>query len=360
MKYFLIAGELSGDQHGAHFIKRLQNEDPEAEFVFWGGDQMQKTIGKPPLKHIRELSFMGFVEVLTNILTIFKNFKLVKSQILETKPDIVVFIDYPGFNLRLAPWVKKQNITTWYYISPTVWAWKSGRKEIVRKYIDRMMVIFPFEVDWYKNHGITVEYLGNPTYESLKNYQPSPQFIERNHLQKPFIALLPGSRVQEISNLLPVMLDTAQHFSKNYQIVIAKALHVDLHLYTDIIKSYNFEPIILENVTHDIMAHAHAALITSGTATLEAAILGLPHGICYKTSSINYFIAKLFVKLEFIGLPNIMMNTSIVGEFIQKDCTVEKLRPSLQNLLNLSEVSRKSLFKALAYKLELSKPLKIS
>ncbi len=355
MKYFLIAGELSGDQHGAHFVKRLQSEDPEAEFEFWGGDQMQNTIGKPPLKHIRALSFMGFVEVLSNILTIFKNFKLVKSQILETRPDIVVFIDFPGFNLRLAPWVKKQNIKTWYYISPTVWAWKSGRKEIIRKYIDRMMVIFPFEVDWYKNHGIQVEYQGNPTYESLKNYQPSPHFIEHNHLQKPFIALLPGSRVQEINNLLPIMLDTAQHFSKNYQIVIAKAQHLDLNLYKEIVKSYNFEPQIIENATQDIMSHAHAALITSGTATLEAAIVGLPHLLCYKTSSINYFIAKIFVKLKYIGLPNIIMNASIIPEFIQKDCTVNNLKPVLQNLLNLNQESRKNLFKELAIKLELQK-----
>ncbi|HMP32116.1 MAG TPA: lipid-A-disaccharide synthase, partial [Saprospiraceae bacterium] len=334
MKYFLIAGELSGDQHGARLIIDIIHRDPTAIFYFWGGDAMSKASGQKPLKHCKELAFMGFKEVILNLSTIYKNFKIIKSQISLYSPDVVVFIDYPGFNLRLAPWVKKQNMITWYYISPTVWAWKSGRKEIIRKYIDRMMVIFPFEVDWYKSHGIDVEYQGNPSYESLKHFQPAPNFINQNNLQKPYIALIPGSRAQEINNLLPIMLETAQHFSKTHQIVIAKAQHLDLHLYTEIIKSYNFEPTILENATHDIMYHAQAALITSGTATLEAAILGLPHVVCYKTSSINYFIAKLFVKLEYIGLPNIIMNTSIVPEFIQNDCTVAKLQPALQKILN--------------------------
>jgi lipid-A-disaccharide synthase len=352
MKYFLIAGELSGDLHGAQLVRKIQSEDQEAEFEYWGGNHMQKALGKPPLKHIKDLSFMGFVEVVANILTIVKNFKLVKEQILNTKSEVVVFIDFPGFNLRLASWVKQHNIQTWYYISPTVWAWKSNRKEIIRKYIDRMMVIFPFEVEWYKNHGIQVEYVGNPTYEALKNHQPSPLFLEQNNVQKPFIALFPGSRIQEIKNILPIMLDTARHFSKSYQIVIAKAENLDHELYSEIIKLYTFQAKIIEKANYDIMSYASAALITSGTATLEAAILGLPHVICYKTSWLNYGIAKLFVRLKFIGLPNIILGKSIVLECIQSDCTVDQLKVSLQSMIDIDEIERGNLFRELRRELE--------
>lgn len=340
MKYFLIAGESSGDHHASFLIDKIRKEDHNAEFEFWGGDTMASVTGKLPLKHIKELSFMGFTQVIKHLPEILNNFMLIKRQIVQINPDVVVFIDFPGFNLRLARWVKNHNYSTWYFISPSVWAWKSDRKEIIRKYIDRMMVIFPFEKAWYHQHQIEVEYVGNPTYERLKNNHSSAEFFTKHQITKSFIALLPGSRKQEITRLLPVMMEAVKSFTSDYEIVIAKADHLDRALYIQICDKYPFKSYIISGQTFDIMKNAKYGLITSGTATLEAAILQLPHLICYKTSSLNYRIAKMFVKLKWIGLPNIITNKSLIEEFIQSACNPENLKIGLQNLMNTSDHNR--------------------
>jgi lipid-A-disaccharide synthase len=334
MKYFLIAGELSGDQHATFLINRIKKEDVNAEFEFWGGDAMAELTGKKPLKHVKELSIMGFTQVISSLPTLLKNFKLIKAQISAYNPDVVVFIDFPGFNLRLAPWAKNMNFITWYFISPAVWAWKSGRKEIIRKYIDRMMVIFPFEEDWYKKNNIKVEYVGNPTYELLKDYKATPDFLYTHNINKPVIVLIPGSRRQEINRLLPIMLQAVKKYTEDYEIVIAAVNHIERTEYKQICERFQYKTKIIAGQTYALMKNAKYGLITSGTATLEAAVLNLPHLICYKTSVLNYFIASRFVKLKWIGLPNIICGKSLVDEYIQSNCTSAQLSDGLSRLMS--------------------------
>lgn len=332
MRYFIIAGEVSGDQHGAGIVREITRLDPEAEIEYWGGDAMEKVVQKPPLKHIRDLSFMGFIEVIKNIATISRNFELVKSQMEQFKPDKVVFIDFPGFNLRLAKWCKAQSYRTYYYISPTVWAWKSGRKEKVRKYIDRMMVILPFEKAWYAKHSIDVSYVGNPSLEQIKTFKPNPEFKVQHHITKPCIALLPGSRKQEINYILPDMIKAAAPYAATHHILIPKPSHLPDDIYAPHLAGIPHYSLIKDDF-YNVLNIAEGALVASGTATLETALMGVPQVVCYKAAPINFAIAKAFVKLKYISLVNLILDKPALPELIQGDMTVEALTKQLNRIM---------------------------
>jgi len=334
MKYFLIAGEASGDLHGSNLIKAIKKEDPNAEFLAWGGDMMQDA-GATILKHYKELAFMGFLVVLQNLKTILGNEKLCKSQISEFNPDAVIFIDYPGFNLRIAKWAKANKFKTLYYISPKVWAWKKSRAWKIKKTIDKMFVIFPFEVPFYKEYNYEVEFIGHPLMDAIDQFQAEGQtfkeFTNENNLDdRPIIAMLPGSRTDEISHMLPIMLETANNFTE-YQFVVAGAPSQDLSLYTDVAKSTGLK--IVFGKTYELLNHATAGLITSGTATLEAALFNVPQVVCYKGNQISYEIAKRLIDVKYISLVNLVLDTDAVLELIQSDLTVEKASSELKRIL---------------------------
>ncbi len=322
MKYFIIAGEASGDLHGANLIKALLQKDSNAEIEFWGGDEMQKITGKSPLKHISELAFMGFVEVLLNLKTILGNISQCKKQIEAFKPNAVVFIDYPGFNLRIADWAKNQGFKTIYYISPQIWAWKENRVKIIKRSIDEMICILPFELDFYKKHQVEAHYVGHPLLDAIENLSP---LNEDN-----YIALLPGSRKQEIAKMLPVMLQTAQEFS-NETFVIAAAPAISKSYYDSFSLPANVK--IEYNKTQQIIIGAKAALVTSGTATLQTAIFETPLVVCYKANPISVAIAKRLVKIRYISLVNLIADKELVTELIQENFNVENLKIELEKIL---------------------------
>lgn len=333
MKYFLLAGEASGDLHGSNLMKALKEQDPQAEFAYWGGDLMAAK-GGALLKHYRELAFMGVVEVIANIGTILRNFSLCRKQILEFKPDIVVMIDYPGFNLKMTKFCHEQGIPVYYYISPKIWAWKKSRINSIRKYVDRMAVILPFEVPFYESLGYPVEYVGNPLLDAIASRRPGlpdrESFLKNNSLDaKPIIALLAGSRKQEIKRLLPVMLGLPEQFP-NYQFVIAGAPSLPAELYQQYISN---KPVkIVYNQTYELLSHAHAAVVTSGTATLETALFRVPQVVIYKANRLSYQIAILFVKVPFFSLVNLIAGRGIVREFLQNNLendTLNELRKIL-------------------------------
>lgn len=323
LKYFIIAGELSGDKHGARLCKSLKEIDNKAKFAFWGGDEMAQETSQKPLKHISELAFMGFVQVFKNIGTIRKNFALIKKQILEFEPDCIVYIDYPGFNLRLVQWAFEKGFRNYYYISPTVWAWKAGRKELIRKYVAKLFVILPFEKDWYRSHGIDVTYAGNPSLEQVRSFTPDPSFS--NRYPHGAIALLPGSRKQEIELILPIMLEVCCSIYSEIPYLIAKPPHLPATLYEKILSNYPLAKVeLIENKFYDVLHVSKAALTASGTATLETAFFKVPQVVCYKASPLNYRIAKFFVDLKFISLVNLIMGKEVIPELIQNDFTTEK------------------------------------
>ncbi|MFN5444400.1 MAG: lipid-A-disaccharide synthase [Crocinitomicaceae bacterium] len=335
MKLFLIAGEASGDLHGSNLIKALKQKNQSIKLAFWGGDLMEKAADIKPLKHYKELAFMGFIEVIKNLGEIFKNFKLCKQHIVDFKPDAIVLIDYPGFNLRIAKWAKSQNIKVYYYISPKVWAWKEKRVYKIIKYVDTLFTIFPFETEFFKKYNYPVEYVGNPLIDAIHNYKNEPNkeldFKLKNHLSdKPIIALLPGSRRQEVSAKLPVMLDSTKNLD-NYQVVIAGAPSLDLDFYKPFIK--NREATILFGQTYDILENAEAALVTSGTATLETALFKVPQVVCYIASPVSYAIAKRLIKIKFISLVNLIFDKEVVRELIQHECNPTLIREELNTLL---------------------------
>lgn len=340
-KIYIIAGEASGDLHGSNLLKELisQNKEiptnSEIDFRFWGGDKMAEIIGKSPVKHIRDLAFMGFLEVIANLGTILKNITLCKKDIEEFKPDALLLIDYPGFNLRIAEWAKQKGIKIYYYISPTVWAWKESRVYKIKKVVDHMFVILPFEKPFYDKFDYTVEYVGHPLLDAIKDYrevQMKPEdFISENNLsEKPIIAILPGSRKQEIRLKLPVMLEAVKNID-NYQIVIAGAPSLDSSFYTEFMGGLSVR--ILHGKTYDLLSISEAAIVTSGTATLETALLGIPEVVCYKTSGISYAIAKRLVKIKFISLVNLIMDKGVVKELIQNECTSETIYSELKLIL---------------------------
>lgn len=334
MKYYLIAGEASGDLHGSNLIKEIKHLDPNASIRCWGGDLMEQA-GGVLVKHYRDLAFMGFVEVVSNLGTILRNIRTCKQDISSWQPDVLVLIDYPGFNLRIAEWAKQQGLKVIYYISPQVWAWKEGRVKKMKQCIDKLLCILPFEKEYYrKRWNWEVEYVGHPLAEVV-NQAKQDQVLKNSLLvntEKPIIALLPGSRKQEISKKLPIMLEVAKHFP-NHQFVVAQAPGLDDAFYAPFL---TFAPNIssVKGQTYPLLLNATAALVTSGTATLETALFGVPQIVCYKGSNISYQIAKRLINIPYISLVNLIMNKPVVRELIQHDLTVDNLTQELQRLLN--------------------------
>ncbi len=330
MKYYIIAGEASGDLHGSNLIRELQKFDTAATIRCWGGDKMEAA-GAVLVKHYRELAFMGFAEVLMNLRTIFRNLRFCKEDVLRHQPDALVLIDYPGFNLRIAKWARQQNIKVIYYISPQVWAWKESRVKMMKECIDKMLVILPFEKDYYrKNWNWEVEYVGHPLVEEIERFKAQGSKIQ--FPGRDIIALLPGSRKQEILKKLPVMLAVTQSFPEQ-QFIVAKAPGIDDSFYDGLLKVYANVSYVA-NKTYSLLLQARAALVTSGTATLETALFGVPQVVCYKASSISYEIGKRLIKVKFISLVNLIMNKAVVTELIQHEMTAENLRRELQDLLS--------------------------
>ncbi len=345
MKYYIISGEASGDLHGSNLIKELKKRDTAADIRCWGGDKMQAA-GATLVKHYKELAFMGFLEVIKNLGTILKNIKVCKEDILQYKPTALILIDYPGFNLRIAKWAKENGIPVIYYISPQVWAWKENRVKLIKNCVDKMLVILPFEKEFYATWNYEVEYVGHPLvevvegflYEEKKNIEQGIRNIEQG--SKNTIALLPGSRQQEILKKLPIMLEVAKHFP-DYQFVVAKAPGLDEGFYADLLKPYSNVSSVV-NKTYDLLVQSKAALVTSGTATLETALFAVPEVICYKGSTFSYQIAKRLIKIKFIGLVNLIMDKEVVKELIQDELTVENLKQEL-NLLLTDEAKKQQL-----------------
>jgi lipid-A-disaccharide synthase len=333
MKYYIIAGEASGDLHGSNLMKELYKEDPSADIRFWGGDLMQN-VGGTLVKHYRELAFMGFIEVIFNLKTILNNIKICKKDILEFKPDVLIFIDYPGFNLRIAKWAKELGMKTHYYISPQIWAWKESRITDIKRDVDKMYVILPFEKSFYEDkHHYFVSFVGHPLIDAIHN-QPTIDgivFRSENQLnEKPIIAILPGSRKQEITKMLSVMLSVVNDFPE-YQFVIAGAPSQDFSFYERFISNENIK--FISNKTYDLLSNATAALVTSGTATLETALFKVPEVVCYKGSWASYQIAKRIITLKYISLVNLIMDEEVVTELIQEDCTTKRIREELKKIL---------------------------
>lgn len=339
MRYYIIAGEASGDLHGSNLIRELRKLDKSADIRCWGGDRMQEAGGNL-VKHYRNLAFMGFTEVLKNLGAIFRNLKFCKKDILEFSPDVLILVDYPGFNLRIAQWAKEQiqfNASKGkiiYYISPQVWAWKSGRVRSMKQCIDKMICILPFEKNYYRNKwNWEVEYVGHPLVEEINQFLVTGSKLKVN---EPYagkvIALLPGSRKQEILKKLPIMLGVAKHFPE-YHFIVAKAPGVDPAFYSALMAPYSNVSSVV-NQTYALLATATAALVTSGTATLETALFGVPEVICYKGNSLSYLIAKRLIRIKYIGLVNLIMDKEVVKELIQDELTVQNLQLELQKLLS--------------------------
>jgi lipid-A-disaccharide synthase len=334
MKYFIIAGEQSGDLHGSNLIRELIIADRSAEIRCWGGDLMESA-GATLLVHYRKLAFMGFVAVVKNLGAISKNIDLCKHQITEYKPDVVIFIDYPGFNLRIAAFAKKTGYKTFYYISPKLWAWNEGRVKKIRRFIDRMFIIFPFEVGFYKKHGIIVEYQGNPLIDETEKRISDFPVKDRMHnylgiTEKPLIALLAGSRKHEIELILPQMIKMTNHFP-DYQFVLAGVKNIPDELYYRIIGNAPVK--LIKEKTYEILFASEAALVTSGTATLEAALHGAPQVVCYKGDFISMLIGWMVIKVKYISLVNLILDKEAVKELVQYDLTENALLSELRAIL---------------------------
>ena len=342
MKYYIIAGEASGDLHAANLMKALKVKDPEANFRFWGGDLMQEEDGKP-VKHYRDLAFMGFAEVIMNLRTILRNISFCKEDIQKWNPDVLIFVDYPGFNLRIAKWARKKGYKTHFYISPQIWAWKENRIKDIQRDIDELYVILPFEKEFYEEkHNYKVHFVGHPLIDALAGRpQVDLQMFRSEHGldERPVIALLPGSRKQEISKMLEIMLSITEDF-KNYQFVIAGAPSQEKEFYYPYIRKKNVH--LVMNRTYDVLAMSTAALVTSGTATLETALLKVPEVVCYKGNFISYQIAKRVINLDFISLVNLIMKREVVKELIQNEFNKKNLKKELSRILD--EENRKKIF----------------
>ncbi len=347
MKYYLIAGEASGDLHASNLMQAIKEQDDNAEFRFFGGDLMQQ-VGGTLVKHYRELAFMGFIPVLLNLRTILRNLEVCKKDILKFSPDVVILVDYPGFNLKIAKYLNlNTSIPVTYYISPKIWAWKEYRIKSFKKYVDQMLSILPFEVDFYKKHNYPVNYVGNPTVDAIVNRKDSNQtfqeFIEKNKLEdKPIIAILAGSRKQEIEDNLPSMLKAIEMF-KSHQIVIAGAPGIEESLYDEFIPQKNAS--LIFGQTYNILAQANAALVTSGTATLEAALLNVPQVVCYKTPvpKLSYWAFKNILHTPYISLVNLIANKEVVKELFAKFFSVENIHDETEKLLFDSKYRQKML-----------------
>ncbi len=334
MKYYIIAGEASGDLHGSNLIKALLKTDINAEIRCWGGDLMQNA-GGTLAKHYKDLAFMGFIEIIKNISTIFKNISFCKEDITAFQPDVLVFIDYSGFNLRIAKWAKEKGYHTNYYISPQVWASRAGRVEAIKRDIDKMHVILPFEKSFYEdNYGYEVTFVGHPLIDAIADRKAITldNFKKEHQLNdKPVIALLPGSRKQEVSKMLTLMLSVVNDFN-NYQFVIAGAPSLDYEFYSPFLTHPDVH--FIPNKTYDLLSISIAALVTSGTATLETALFKVPQVVCYKGAWISYQIAKRIITLKYISLVNLIMDREVVKELIQNDLTTYNLKTELELILD--------------------------
>lgn len=341
MKYYIIAGEASGDLHGSNLIKELKKLDKLADIRCWGGDLMERA-GATVVKHYKDLAFMGFVEVLMNIRTIFKNLSFCKEDISRFNPDILVLIDYPGFNLRIAEWAKKKGIKVVYYISPQIWAWKESRVKQIRRNVDRMLVILPFEKEFYRKWNYDVDYVGHPLVDvvdsAANDLEPLPETAVSPLNEKNIIALLPGSRAQEVAKKLPVMLEVTRSFPE-YRFIVAKAPSLSDAFYQQFLEQYSSVRSI-RNKTYQLLLQAKAGLVTSGTATLETALFQVPQVVCYKGSNISYQIAKRLVKVKYISLVNLIMDKEVVKELIQDEMNVENLTRELNRILKDQDTIR--------------------
>jgi lipid-A-disaccharide synthase len=333
MKYYIIAGEASGDLHASGLMRELGKLDADASFRCWGGDLMEAA-GGILVKHYRELAFMGFAEVLANIRTIMQNFRFCRRDLLSFGPDVLILVDYPGFNLRMAKFAARHGIRVFYYISPQIWAWKRSRVHAIKRYVERMYVILPFEKDFYSRYDYEVDFVGHPLLDvvdalpgnRLANIPPAAGNDER-----PLVAILPGSRKQEIGKMLPVMLQASAHFPA-CRFVIAAAPSVPQQLYSEIIGTRDVE--VVSGRMHQLLKQAHAAMVTSGTATLETALIGVPEVVCYKGGMLSYFIARRLVHVKYISLVNLIMDREVVKELIQGDFNEKTLTRELSRLIN--------------------------
>ena len=345
MKYYIIAGEASGDLHGSNLIKELKSINPSSTFRCWGGDLMKSQCNKLVM-HYEDFSYMGFLEVIVNAKKILSYISLCKKDIEEYNPDVIIYIDYPGFNMKIAEWAKRKNFINHFYISPKVWVWKEYRVKKIKRVIDKMFVILPFEEGFYINkHNYKVDFVGHPLLDAIENQKEfnRQEFLAKNKLSsKPVIALLPGSRNQEIIKLLPLMLDVVSNFN-DYQIIIAGAPNKSIDYYKKIIlsnKESRSSIKVICNQTYDILRISSAAIVTSGTATLETALFRVPQVVCYKTSVISYLIGRLLIhNLKFISLVNIILDKHVVKELIQNNCNKDNLVIELQKILNKSDRS---------------------
>ena len=343
MKYYIIAGEASGDLHASNLVAEIKKKDKKAEFRGCGGDLM-KAQGVDLLKHYRTMAYMGFVEVAVNLRKVLCNIAQCKKDILEYQPDAVILVDYPGFNFRIADFAHEKGFKVIYYISPQLWAWKRRRVKKVKRSVDKMLVILPFEEEFYKQYGVDVTYVGNPLLDELAKFGTANRsiFLRRNSLgeKREIIALLPGSRYQEVKRVLPVMLKAASHFP-DYQFVVAGVSSLDKSLYKKILG--NSDVFLIENQTYELLQNSSAAVVTSGTATLETALLTVPEVVCYKATGFSYFLAKWMIKVKFISLVNLVMDKEVVKELIQGEMTEENIVKELELLLHNSKRQRKLL-----------------
>ena len=344
MRYYIIAGEASGDLHGSNLVASIRQKDPGAKIRAWGGEKMRRN-GANVVKNYHDLAFMGFVEVLINLRTILKNFNICKKDIADFNPDALVLIDYPGFNLKIAKWAKKKGYKVFYYISPQVWAWKRRRVYTIKKVVDKMLCILPFEKKFYDNYDVDCQFVGHPLLDEIAKVETVDKykFFKANRLnqKKEIIALLPGSRKQEVSRMLIVMLEVVK-LMPNYQFVIACAPSIPVSFYKKIIGEKSNVRLVL-NRTYQLLQLSSAAVVTSGTATLETALLDVPEVVCYKANKISYIIAKHLAKVKYICLVNLIMDRLVVKELIQNDLTAANIRDELQSLLNNSKRQKKLL-----------------
>lgn len=353
MKYYIIAGEASGDLHGANLITSLKKKDPRAKIRAWGGNLMKKQ-GATLVKHYRDLAFMGFVEVLLHLRTILRNLRFCKRDIMRFKPDAIILIDYPGFNMKIAKFAHKHGIKVYYYISPQVWAWKKRRVHTIKEVVDKMLVILPFEKDFYDEYRVDAHFVGHPLLDELSKvrYINKNNFVRQNKLnsKKEIIALLPGSRKQEVGRMLEVMLKVVDKFPE-YQFVVGCAPSLPEEYYKSLIGNENVQ--LVFNKTYQLLQVASAALVTSGTATLETALFYVPEVVCYKGNKISYLIAKNLIKVKYISLVNLIMDKPVVKELIQNDLTPENIEAELKLLLTNHKVQRQLLddYEDLRYKL---------
>ncbi len=332
MKYYLIAGEASGDLHASNLMKELKLQDTEAEFRYLGGDLMQKHGGEL-VKHFKETAYMGFLDVLLHLRAILKNISFIKEDIINYKPDVLILVDYPGFNLRIAEFAHTEGFKVYYYISPKIWAWKQSRVHKIKKYIDKLFIIFPFEKEFYKQFNYEVEYVGNPIMDAIDISEPDFSAFKNkyNLSERKIIALLPGSRKQEIKHNFPTMLKVAKNFP-DYQFIVAAAPSLEKEVFEKYTEGFNIK--LIYDDTYELLKHSEAAIVTSGTATLETAILNTPELVCYKGDYISYQIAKRLIKIDFVSLVNLVMQKEVIKELLQYEMTAENITKELELLLN--------------------------